>query len=150
MKRRINTSQLTFDFNALFEIPKPHEPITASMDYSRELRHLISQTLKECPYDRFAVAAEMSRLTGKEISKSMLDSWSAESRAEWRFPLEYAAAFEIATDSYALMEFMARKRSCKVYAGDDLYAAELGKLEKQKTEVNRKIKMLKTHMERKR
>jgi hypothetical protein len=150
MKRRINDSQTTLDFNALFEIPKPQESIAGNMDYSFELRHLISDTLKACPLDRFAVAAEMSRLTGKEITKGMIDSWSAESRAEWRFPLEFAPAFEVATGTYALTEFMARKRSCKVYAGEDLYAAELGKLEKLKNEVNQKIKLLKNHMERKR
>jgi len=149
MKRKISDRQLTLDFNAMFEIPKPQSLLAASMDYNQELRHIISQTLKECPHDRFAIAAEMSRLTGREVSKSMLDSWSAESRADWRFPLEFAPAFEVATSTYALTEFMARKRSCKIYAGDDLFAAELGKLEKQKVEVSQKIKILKNHMERK-
>jgi len=138
------------DFESLFEIPPPSDPTEGSMDLGLELRHLISETLKKCPHNRFVVAAEMSRLTGRDITKGMLDSWSAESREAWRFPLELAPAFDVATGTYALTEFMARKRGCKVYAGEDLYAAELGKLESLKTEINSKIKMLKQRMETRR
>ncbi len=148
MKSKSDNRQLTMDFNTFFEIPTPQEPIFGGMDYNLELRHLVSETLKKCSKDRFTVAADMSRLTGREISKGMLDSWSSEARAEWRFPLEFAPAFEVATDTYALTEFMARKRGCKVYAGDDLLAAELGKLETLKNEINGKIKLLKKYQKR--
>jgi len=148
MKRRIDDRQLSMDFESLFQIPTVKEPSAGSMDYGSELRHLVSETLKACPKDRFAVASEMSRLTGREISKSMLDSWSAESRAEWRFPLEFAPAFEVATATYALTEFLARKCGRKVYAGADIYAAELGKLETLKDRIDGKIRVLKQHLRR--
>jgi len=150
MKRKIDGRQLSMDFEALFEIPTPKDPIAGSLDYGLEIRHLISDTLKTCKKDRFVVAAEMSRLTGREISKGQLDSWSAESREGWRFPLEFAPAFEVATETYVLSEFLARKRGCKLFAGEDLYAAELGKLETLKNEINSKIKLLKQHIESKR
>lgn len=149
MRRKVDDRQLPLDFEALFKIPTPKDPTAGGMDYGLELRHLISETLKNCPKDRFTVAAEMSRLTGKEISKTMLDSWSAESREAWRFPYEFSPAFEVATGTYVLTEFMARKRSCKVYAGEDLYAAELGKLETLKSEINSKIKLLRQRLDAK-
>jgi len=148
MKRRIDNRQLSMDFESLFAIPDPKEPTAGSMDCGSELRHLVSKTLKACPKDRFTIAAEMSMLTGREISKSMLDSWSAESRAEWRFPLEFAPAFEVATGTSVLTEFMARKCGRKVYAGTDVLAAELGKLSALKDEIDGKIRILKQHLRR--
>jgi len=89
------------------------------------------------------VASRMSELTGHEISKTMLDAWTAESREAWRFPFEYATAFEIACDTYCLTEFQARKRGCKVYAGDEVRQAEIGRLESQMGEMATKLKALK-------
>ena len=85
----------------------------------------------------------MSELTGHDISKAMLDAWTAESREAWRFPLEYATAFEIGCDSYCLTEFLARKRGCKVYAGDEVRQAEIGRIESQMDELATKLKALK-------
>ncbi|OGU18145.1 MAG: hypothetical protein A2076_06020 [Geobacteraceae bacterium GWC2_53_11] len=79
--------QLTLD--ELFEIPKPVEPIPASLDTGKEIRHLLSAALKETTKSRYEVCARMSELTGHEISISMLNAWTAESRESWRFPLEY-------------------------------------------------------------
>ncbi|MDQ5987989.1 MAG: hypothetical protein CSYNP_03742 [Syntrophus sp. SKADARSKE-3] len=149
MKRQLDDRQLTMNFDTLFEIPTPVDPTAGSMDYGLELRHLISETLKNCKKDRFAIAGEMSRLTGREITKSMLDSWSAESRTEWRFPFEFATAFEVATGTYILTEFLARRRGLKVYGGKAIYAAEIGNLETQKAEINNKIKLLKQHLDSK-
>ena len=111
MKKTVPDSmQLSLDLDAIIEITRPVNPTPASMDYSQELRHMLSGALKECVDDRFTVAAKMSSLTGHEISKSTLDSWCAESREGWRFPLEYATAFEVAVGTYCLTEFMCYRR----------------------------------------
>ncbi|MCZ7655562.1 MAG: hypothetical protein M5R42_16855 [Rhodocyclaceae bacterium] len=57
------------------------------------LRQLLSNLLKEQPSLDLEVAARISRLTGGDITKHQLDSWTAESREAWRFPLEYLPAF---------------------------------------------------------
>ena len=61
-------------------------PKEGSLDIDTEVRHLVSEELKGCPYSRYHVAARMSELTGTEITKSMLDSWTAESKEQHRFP----------------------------------------------------------------
>lgn len=142
MKKTTHDSrQLTLD--ELFELPRPVEPIAASLDYSRELRHILSEALKKSNKTRFEVCARMSELTGHEISKSTLDSMTAESREGWRFPFEWAVAFEVACDTFCLTEFLARKRGCKVYAGDEVRQAEIGRLESQMEELSVKLKVLK-------
>lgn len=133
--------QLTLD--ELFEIPRPVNPQPASLDHARELRHLLSDALKKTIKSRFEVASRMSELTGHDISKAMLDAWTAESREAWRFPFEYATAFEIACGTYCLTEFQARKRGCKVYAGDEVRQAEIGRIESQMEELSTKLKALK-------
>ncbi len=133
--------QLTLE--ELFEIPRTVNPQPASLDYAKELRHLLSDVLKKTTKSRFEVASRMSELTGHDISKAMLDAWTAESREAWRFPFEYATALEISCDTYALTEFMARKRGCRVFVGDEIRQAEIGRIESQIDELATKLKALK-------
>lgn len=133
--------QLTLD--ELLEVPRPVEPTPASMDTGKEIRHLLSAALKNTTKNRYEVCSRMSELIGYEISISMLNAWTAESRSPWRFPLEYAPAFEVACETYCLTEFLSRKRGCKVYVGDEVRQAEIGRLESQIDELAAKLKTLK-------
>lgn len=142
MKKPTNDPrQLTLD--ELFEIPQPVEPTQGSMDFNKEVSHLIATVLKQTTKSRYEVCARMSELIGHEISISTLNAWTAESRDGWRFPLAYVTPFEIACDTFALTEFQARKRGCKVYAGDEVRQAEIGRLESQMGELATKLKTLK-------
>lgn len=141
--KKLNNDPRQLTLDELFEIPCPAQPAPASMDYDKEIRHLLSAALKETKKSRFEVCARMSELIGHEITISMLNSWTAESREAWRFPLAYATAFEIACDTFCLTEYQARKRGCKVYAGDEVRQAEIGRLESQMGELAAKLKTLK-------
>ena len=44
-----------------------------SLDISLNFRHTLSAAMHKCGKDRYQIAAEVSRLSGKEISKEMLD-----------------------------------------------------------------------------
>lgn len=127
----------------LFDIPRAPAPVGGSLDYATELRYALSAALKNSPKSRYEIAARMSELTGHEISKSMLDAWTAESKTPWRFPFEYAAAFEAACDSTGLQELLARKRGCRVLVGEDALLAELGRIERTKTELAVREKAIK-------
>lgn len=126
-----------------FEIPAPPAPNGGSLDYDVELRHVLSDALSQCGKSRYEVAAEMSRLLGCEVTKHQLDAWTAESREPWRFPFAYAAAFEAATQSYALTELLTRKRGCRAYFGREAVLMELGRLDQQEEEMRRKRATLK-------
>jgi hypothetical protein len=142
MKKHVHDPrQLTLD--DLFEIPRPVHPAPASMDYDKEIRHLLSAALKQTKKTRYEICARMSELIGHEITISMLNAWTAESREGWRFPLAYATPFEIACDTFVLTEHQARNRGCKVYAGDEVRQAEIGRLESQMDELSAKLKALK-------
>ena len=141
--KKISSDPRQMTLDELFEIPRPVVAAPASMDYDKEIRHLLSAALKQTDKTRFEVCARMSELIGQEITISMLNSWTAESREAWRFPFSYATPFEIACDTFCLTEFQARQRGCKVYAGDEVRQAEIGRIESQMQELATKLKAMK-------
>jgi hypothetical protein len=145
MRRTSDTA--TFD---LFDIPCAPAPVGGSLDYATELRCVLSDALKKTPRSRHEVAARMSELTGQDISKSMLDAWTAESKTPWRFPYEFAAAFEVACESTCLQELLGRKRGSRILVGEETLLTELGRIEKTKGELADRERALKERIRGKR
>lgn len=102
------------------------------------LRELASAALKHTRRSRYEVAAEMSRLLGREITKSQLDSWSAESKEQHRFPLVYINAFCEATGDRQILRLLAEKAGGYFIEGEDALYTELGRLEQRKKELAEK------------
>ena len=141
MRRPADT--LTLD---LFEVPVPTRPIPGALNFSHPLRHLLSDLLKHCPHSREIIAARMSELTGEAITKHQLDSWTAESREGWRFPLEYLPAFEVAVETTGLIAWVANVRGGKILMGKEALDAEIGKLERLKEDATKRIRQYKQAM----
>ena len=114
-----------------YVVPTPPAPTAGSLDYANELCATLSAALKECPLSRAEVAAKMSDLTGEEISLAMINAWTAPSHGRWRFPFEYAAAFEVATGTVTLQQLLAAKRGSLVLIGKQAHDARLGQIERQ-------------------
>lgn len=108
---------------------------SGSLQHSIELREVMSEALRTSQLTRYEVAAEMSRLLGVEITKAQLDAWTAESRSNWRFPFEYAAAFDAALGGHVLQDLLARKRGTRVARGPDSMLADLGRIEQMMREL---------------
>lgn len=123
---------LTLD---MFDVPAAPPATPGSMNYSREIAAVMSQALKESPHDRIEVAARMTRLLGREITLAMLNAYTAESRDTHNISLERAIAFDAATEGYALLNFFASKRGCRVLVGKDALLAELGRLDRMRAEI---------------
>ena len=132
--------KLTFDF---FEVPTPMPSLPGQLDLDIPLRDTLAEALKRCAHDRHAVAAEMSRLTGRDVSKSMLDAYTAESRSDHNFPFRYAAAFETVTGSFGLTNLLAAARGCKVFVGKEALLADLGRIETMELELRQQRATLK-------
>jgi hypothetical protein len=130
----------------LFEVPSAPAPIGGSLNYAVELRHVLTDALKRTPRSRYEIAARMSELTGVDISKAALDAWTAESKTPWRFPFEYAAAFEAACETTCLQELLGRKRGSRILVGRDTLYAELGRINQMRDELGRREKQLKHYL----
>jgi hypothetical protein len=118
------------------------ETVGGSFNIQLQVKSIVSQTLKACPQSRFQVAAGMSELIGAEVTKWMLDAWTAESKEDHRFPLEYAPAFCRAAGDYALIRFVCEQAGCYMIEGEDILLTEKGRLQKMKKEIQAAEKRL--------
>lgn len=127
----------------MFAIPAPATPCGGGLEIGVRLRHLLAELLKACPHTRYQVAARMSELLGAEVSKHQLDSWTADSRDGWRFPLEYLPAFEVAVETHAVTAWLADLRGATLLVGKEALLAELGRVERAKQDLLGREKALK-------
>lgn len=132
----------------LFAVPVPMAPVPASMDHRASVSHLVSQVIADAGIDRYELAARMSRLTGKEVSKAMLDGYTAESREAFNLPFYLAPAFETACETTVLTDWLARQRGGRLLVGQDVLSAELGRLERRRDEAQQRIKAIKEQLRR--
>ena len=108
--------------------------MAGSFDIDRQFRAAISEALKRCPLSRWQVAARMSELIGQEITKSMLDSWTAESKEGHRFPAIFLPAFCEAAGCSEPLKLMGRLVGVFILPGPEALRAEIQRIEE---EINR-------------
>lgn len=110
------------------------------MNISTRLREELSRGLKQSSYSRYEVASRMSEALGVEVTKSQLDSWTAESKEQHRFPAEYLPAFCAVTGYKQPLQMMAEMIHCYLLESEEALLAELGKIDQQEKELARKKK----------
>ena len=140
--RRVK-DDLTLD---MFLVPQPEHPIPGSANYAFEVSNLVSRVLKETPLDRYEVAAQMSRLSGDDVSKNMLDAWASPARADHNIPFYRAALLEEVVSAHELTNWLVHKRGGRVAYGKEALNAQLGKLTVMKQQVEQQIRELKKLM----
>ncbi len=130
----------------MFDIPRPAGGLQGSMDYSATVSGLVSRILKDAEGDRYDIAARMSRLADKEVTKHMLDAYASESRDHHNMPFYLVPVLESACSSYELTNWLADVRGGRLLVGRDVLHARLGKMERMKEAMAREIRNLKKHM----
>ena len=130
----------------LFEVPQPAEPLAGAMDYRSVVAGLINDALRVSGVDRHEIAARCSRLTGKEITKYMLDAYTSEAREEFNPPLWLVPALETACGTHDITNWLVAMRGGRLLIGREALNADLGKLERQKIEIDQLIKKLKKQL----
>jgi hypothetical protein len=128
---------LTADLFELVVVPVARAPKPGALDIGAQLRSLLSEQIKASPLSRHQLAARMSELLGHEVSKHQLDSWTAESRDGWRFPLEYLPALEVALETHDVIAWLADLRGAKLAVGREALETQLGKVERMKSELRK-------------
>lgn len=121
---------------------QPAGPVEGSLDVAAELCAALSRAIKDCPLSRAEIAARMADLTGKAITEAMLNSWTSKAHDGWRFPFEFAPAFEVATGSQCLQLLLARHRGTLVMTPRDGRDAEIGRIQRQNRDNARRLREL--------
>ena len=112
----------------MFEVPVQASKATGSLAKREHIAGIMSDVIRDCDLDRYQIAAEMSRLLGREITKYMLDAYTSESRETHIPPLDTAIAFDVVTGGISLLKFFADLLGCSVLVGDEILLAELGRI----------------------
>lgn len=129
MDMDIGSSQLNTRQYDIFAVPIPHHPEPGRCRYGQEASKLISRMIGESGAgDRYAIAAELSRKSGKEVSKHMLDAYASPSRQDHAMPFWMAPILEEVCQSQLLTNWLAEKRGGRVAYGYEALKQELGKL----------------------
>ena len=114
------------------------------------LRTTIAKAIKESNLSRIQIAAKMSVALDIEISKTMLDAWTAESREGLnRFPACYLPAFCDAVQSIEPLKILADLNGCFVIQGPEALDLEMKRIEdkeKELTEKKRAVKAMRQGM----
>ncbi|TRO41739.1 hypothetical protein EQ832_01635 [Pseudomonas sp. ALS1131] len=130
----------------LFEIPQPVLAIPGQGNYSVQVSELVGEMLKAADVDRYEVAARMSRLSGDDVSKAMLDAWSSPASTDHNLPFYRVALLEEVCASHLLTNRLVAQRGGRVAYGRDALLAELGRLERTRDEAARQARELKRAM----
>ena len=84
----------------------------------------------------------MSELLDRDITKAMLDAWTADSKDGWRFPAEYIPAFCIASEDTTLLDLLCNECSCLCIKTEDQLRLELGQIAAQEIALRERKKTL--------
>lgn len=126
----------------MFEVPQPEHPTPGSANYAFEVSNLVAQVLKDCPLDRWEIAAQMSRLSGDDISKNMLDAWASPGRPDHNIPFHRLPLLEQVCVTHALTDWGVAKRGGRVAYGRDVLNEKLGRMTVMKKQLDRQIREL--------
>lgn len=127
----------------LFAIPQPVLAVPGQGNYSVQVSELVAEMLKATGIDRYEVAARMSRLSGDDVSKAMLDAWSSPARTDHNLPFYRVALLEEVCASHLLTNWLVSLRGGRVAYGRDALLAELGRVERNREESARQARELK-------
>jgi len=117
--------------------------VKGGLDIDSEFRAAISEDIKHAvvscsgrELSRYEVAARMSDLIGQEITKSMLDNWSAESHEKHRFPCQFLPAFILATGGQRrVFEVLSRHSGLFALPGPEALRAEIQRLDEEERRI---------------
>lgn len=130
----------------IFEVPQPVQLAPGSGNYAAQVSELVGTILKSSPHDRYEIAAQMSRLSGDDVSKHMLDAWSSPGRCEHNIPLYRVPLLEEVCQSHAFTDWMVHLRGGRVAYGREALAAQYGKMQQMKDKLQQEMRELKRLM----
>jgi hypothetical protein len=139
MRRIVDT--LSGDLFA--SVPQAHPLTPGAWRFRGEISIVMSDAIKACSKDRYQIAADMSRLLGREVSVNTLDKYTSEASEDHIPNLETAIAFDAATEQMALANLFASKLGCRVLPGKESLQAELGRLVQMRDDISKQEKAIK-------
>lgn len=103
------------------------KPLPAAFEMDITIRRLVAEAISRCEKSRDQIGDDMSYLLGRRITVHILNLWTAESKDEYRIPLNVVAAFCEVTGDRRLLECVAAKLGLSLVGEQDAYFLALGR-----------------------
>lgn len=137
-----------YDYNGdLFDPqPQPKKWQPGSMDFRTAVCETLADMLdsaRKAGMDRHAVAAEASRLTGKDVTKNMLDAYTAPARDDFNCPQWLTPVLEVVCASTALASWHAHVHGGRLLVGAETLDAEIGRMMREQETAAARLRQLK-------
>lgn len=97
----------------------------------RAVASAVSQILKSDPGTRYDIAAGMSALLDDEVSKLMLDAYSAEARDTHNISVSRFLALVAETGRFDVLAALLSRIGCSLVVGEEIHTVRLGHIEAQ-------------------
>lgn len=101
-----------------------------SMDIRTGIAGMLSKAISTSRKSRYEIAAQVSELVGRDISKSTLDAWTAESKEDHRLPADVVPALCFVLHDFSLLRLLGKTCGCNVLEYDEAIYAEIAKKER--------------------
>ena len=135
----MNKRRPAFDLNQLafsFE-PAPHASGEGALaGFDRSIAGAVSQILKDDPRSRFEIAAGVSAMLDDEVSKAMLDAYSAEAKETHNISVSRFLALIAETQRFDILAALCQRIGCSIVVGEEILTVKLGHIEAQMQRLN--------------
>jgi hypothetical protein len=147
-KKSNNPDQLTL-YDAILREQSRQELLhpEGRLDVNTRFRAAISEAIKRCPLSRPQIAAQMTELTGVEITVSMLNSWTAESKEQHRFPAIFLPAFFEVTKAVWAYRVLSNPVGLYIMESPDALRSELAAIEEQIKKLQQERRKRRAHLQ---
>ena len=111
-------------------------------DVPHALKAALVAAIKPCPLSRYQIVAQISEAMSRDVTKAMLDQYTAESADAYRVPAELIPAFCLVTGSRVPLKVLAGAMRCVVLGPEEEQEFEVTRLRMQRAELDQRIKAL--------
>lgn len=109
-----------------------------ALDIDLGHRQVLSRVMSNCGKDRYAIAAEMSRLMKSSVSKEMLDKYAASDPANG-MRANMLTAFCLVTNSFEPIRYLLEPLGADVVNPEDQGLIKWARLTRQRESIDREI-----------
>ena len=112
------------------------------------MKEAIADAIKNSGLKRYDIAGQMSEFLSTEITESMLNSYTAESKECHRMPAEYIPTFCKLTKDYTVLEILVAAAGGRMAKSEEIYYMEMGRLQQAEKSIQQKRAQIQRELDR--
>lgn len=137
-KAPASTNQFAF----AFDLPRPATHAAALAGVDARTARMVGEILNSDSRPREVIAAEMSVLLADDVSKQMLDAYSAPNKPSHNISWTRMLALIAVTNRFDLMDRELRQIGAALLVGEEIHTARLGHLKSKLAALQSEIKQV--------